>query len=276
MSRIQHTSSCPNAEDLAVYIDGSASAAEHAAVEEHLAACIPCQEIIAESTRVLAAAGPKKADSRSTTTWRLAAPLAAAAALVLAVSLFQGRQSWDQQLVRNVAQAVAEGEAMPFRGWSELRGGNSVMPEEDVSFRLGVMAVDLEVAAMAGVKEEVSTILPALTFNIDKIPFSQPTSAIYHQIQSDLSDMDSGALIEALEEAESRLGSLDSPVQYRLGRWAALQTFDLYDQQAVQPLRKEARALLATDLDEKDRSILESFLARSLSENEINEWIADH
>ncbi len=276
MSNYPAQAQCPTPEDLAAYIDGDLSDDQRSDIEQHLLSCASCEETVAETVRVMSELGASQ-EGKSRPPWKLVVSfLAAAAVLLIAVGVFNSAKPWDLTLQRQVAQSIAADQSMPFRGWSELRGGSTGMVGEDVSFRLGVMAVDLEVAARAGREQDLQRILGALIFNIDKLPLSQPASAVYQQIRRDRSSLNPKALIQELSDAEARLPDLDQPTQYRLGRWTAYQSYLGTDATEKKRFRDEGKRLFQLELDPRDRSTIEQILDDEATSDEVDAWIAGH
>lgn len=226
-------------EKLAAFIDGRLSGEQKAQVEGRLLRDEDYYEIFLETVRFQQeqdAAGTAIQEDAEVAapvvwwrSWRLAVPLAAAALLVVVINLvFSGRSpstsDWVAQL--DPAAIVArEGWADP--GWSRLRAANIVegryRPEE-IAFRLGVRAVDLRVALVAGDRDAartLATVLKQLAHAADLFPVSSAYGDLSRQIRS----VEPDALVaQAAEIERSMFGSLeDRPLEARrlaLGAWS--------------------------------------------------------
>jgi tetratricopeptide (TPR) repeat protein len=112
-------SSCPDAEALATYIDGRASAAERAEIEAHLASCEDCYFVFSETVHEREAHDDrKKSDvARWLGRWspQLAAGLAAAAAIVVAVEVFRPSSRTQPGTTVQVALNELDAVAGPYR-----------------------------------------------------------------------------------------------------------------------------------------------------------------
>ena len=109
---------CPDAEQLAAYIDGGLTAAERTVVETHLAGCDECRDIVAEATLASPVApAPRSAAPRRG--WIAGSGLlAAAAALILVLQL---QQSDPYYIPEMGALVRAVGSTRPVE--SRLTGG---------------------------------------------------------------------------------------------------------------------------------------------------------
>jgi hypothetical protein len=153
-----------DAETLAAFLDGTLPEAERRRVVEQLAADPEEYEVFADAHRAALAVGdwnrPTAPRHRGThIPWRLVLPLAAAAGVALAAYIAL-RPGSPAPLV--LAQAVSSGFPRPARlsdrlgpdwdqtGWSVVRGSTSQLPSSALEFRLGVRAMDVEIASAAG------------------------------------------------------------------------------------------------------------------------------
>lgn len=135
---------CPEAEELAAYLDGRLTPAERTSVERHLARCADCRDVVGESVEALEAfpAVPKP------TPWKWVAiaggALAAAAAIALAVRLAQPVPYYVPEMAELI-RVNAPTRAIEGR----LSGGFRYAPPPIVTRGAGDRP-DLEFAAAAG------------------------------------------------------------------------------------------------------------------------------
>lgn len=110
---------CPDAEELAVYAEGSESADERGHIDRHVAGCARCQAHMA----ALARSAPPLPPPRSILPWRWFVPLATASVLVAALWLNQARgpetpKTLSTQPAPAAADAVADS-STPVAGTPE-------------------------------------------------------------------------------------------------------------------------------------------------------------
>jgi len=144
-------------ERIAAYIDNRLSQRERDEVEEILASSDEAREVFAEALRVRQDMGwtdhgPNGERSSRTSRFRrpfmALVPLAAAAALVLA---------WSSSRTLNDSAAGAGSGAITFlsevdneRAWTQRRGGEELLSEEEVAFRAGATWSAFELSWRAG------------------------------------------------------------------------------------------------------------------------------
>jgi CHAT domain-containing protein len=112
------TSTCPDAELLALYCEGATNLSERRQVEAHLAECRTCREVVVETRLALAATG---AGRRSWQPWILGAAFAAAllAGVWMSVRLFEprgGAPGNPQQALAQLALALDAERQRPVPG----------------------------------------------------------------------------------------------------------------------------------------------------------------
>ena len=86
---------CPDAEQLAAYLDGTLPAAERTVLERHLVGCVECRDIVGDGIGEVVEVRPLVAARRSRATWvGVGAVLAAAAAVVLVMRVDRATVDW--------------------------------------------------------------------------------------------------------------------------------------------------------------------------------------
>ena len=127
------TNAHPDAERLALYVDGTLPPADRLAIEEHLGECQDCRDVVAETVAFEAAdsAQPRRLPFRQRWVTATAATLAAAAAVVIAIRLAQ--PEWlatsprtDRPELQELVAALANEPTRPMDG--RLSGGFQYAP----------------------------------------------------------------------------------------------------------------------------------------------------
>lgn len=154
---------CPAAETLAAYLDGTLDAAGRVDVERHVAACVDCRDVLAESSLALAAEDEatvptpaSRAPAANDATrrgarwfWPAVGALAAAAALVMAIVIGKpggGADSGARPELEALVAAV--GDQRPFE--PRLTGGfrfGPLAPVMRAGGRESVASSDVRIAA---------------------------------------------------------------------------------------------------------------------------------
>lgn len=174
------------------------------------------------------------------TAWRLA-PLAAAAALGFLLwptlrSFFQPRPLSSAEMIAHYVDP--KGLLKPPRpespeqrlvedwsdqGWPVFRSSNYVgtLSEEQIEFRLGVRAVDLQIALQIGSETDQFAILGELIVLLrDGVDFAAPLEQLYEQIRDSIDTSSTDPLLEATSQAEEALQDFFPSDHYALGKWA--------------------------------------------------------
>lgn len=151
----------PDLEDLAAYLDGRLSAERRAQVEERLLRDEDYYDVFLESSRFLEQeqgrqdeGGEVFAPAAWWRSWKVIAPLAVAATLVVAVTWprLMLRPSTDKWVTRLDAARIVDQEGWAEPNWTVFRSGNiaqGLYQPEELAFRIGIRTVDLQVALMA-------------------------------------------------------------------------------------------------------------------------------
>lgn len=236
---------------IAAFIDGRLSGAERERVVKLLGESEAAFEIYAgalgaradlESDRsVISIARGRDPRPRR---WWIAVPLAAAAALVVAVLptlrgkgestiLAQPTQSILQPLLAQSAVRPLVGNPAPPQtvlaalepGWEDhawpvMRGGGAVLIDSTAALRLGVRVTDLRIALGLGDREVSVRIAGEIRELLGSVKVSDASRAEYDGIRTQISAGDSiERIVGAASRAEDALGVfLDSP-WFGLGKW---------------------------------------------------------
>ena len=109
------------------------------------------------------------------------------------------------------------------QGWSRTRGVGLNRPEQDVAFRVGVQAVDLEIALRLERRDEAATLARRLEADLGALELSQPLRLCYEGVRELLAG---GAPRQEIVTLTGSTGCLfaehfpDLETAHRLGRWA--------------------------------------------------------
>ncbi len=238
VGRSTQSSDCPEPEILAAFVDDRLEAPVRAGVIEHLGQCELCYETVAETLRCQEEERPagevrelRRAGWRWSPGTRVAAAAAATLAAVMvpvlwkslpdsgdAVELPAGalaRSLLDSAGAADLLAGVYDGE-----GWSRSRDDFSFLSGPQRGFRLGVRAVDLEMALEAREPERARRIAYELRGLAEGLPSPEPILSAYDQLTADLdADLELGALQQQSAALDEALAAADPP-SYALGKWA--------------------------------------------------------
>jgi hypothetical protein len=225
---------------IAAFIDGRLSGAERERVVSLLAKSEAAFEIYADAVR---ARDDLDADSiislssrrekRSKRWWAAGVPIAAAAALVIAVlptvqarrdtaMLAMRSESITQPFARRPQLAVALGSTWDEGRWSVNRGAGSTFVDSVAALRLGVRATDLQVALAVGDRERAGRAAGEMVDLLGSVNVGETSRAEYEDLRKRIvSDGLSGQTMGAAATADDNLRDLlDSP-WYGFGKWFA-------------------------------------------------------
>jgi len=219
-------------EELAAFIDGRLSGERKARVEERLLRDEDYYEIFLDTVRFR----QKHEAGRVAVpvpigrwrSWRLAAPLAAAALLMISINFMDlgGKASIGEWVAQLDPAAIVAQEGWVDPGWSRLR--TATIPEgryrpEQLAFRLGVRAVELRVALTARDREQ-ATRLAAMLEQLAEAADLLAVSSAYRDLQGQLESVEPGALGAQVAEIERWLSESfeEGPLEARfaLGAWS--------------------------------------------------------
>ena len=215
---------------IAAFIDQRLSAEERRACMERLDRDEALYEVFVETVRFhdQQAGRPATviAHPRGRSRWR--APAAVAAVVVVALGatlLLRGLadESYAERLVAGGQFDPAPGGEWYEPSWSVTRGVSAVLPEADAAFRVGVLAMDLELALRLGRDEDSASLIPQLEFALREIDFSEPLQVFYGRLDARLEAGAPGAELSDLAEGADRLFVEQFPdlePAYGLGRVA--------------------------------------------------------
>jgi hypothetical protein len=234
MIELEHDA--PDLEDLAAYLDGRLSGERRSSVEERLLRDEDYYEVYLETASYLQEQGPADAvESGKVVTpaawwqsWRVIAPLAVAATVVLAVGVWRltvgpPTEVWVARL--DPAQIV-EQEGWKDPGWARLRGNNvsqGYYRSEELAFRIGLRTVDLRVA-LAARNRVAATTLVAMLEQMTGAADLFVANAAYQDLLDQVGAADFDDLFEQTTEIEELLDeSIESGSpearSFALGAW---------------------------------------------------------
>jgi hypothetical protein len=224
---------------IAAFIDGKLSGAERERVLKLLADSDAAFEVYADAARaradldadaVIPFSAPRPHPRRR---WTAAVPLAAAAALLIAVlpavqsrrgnATFAMRaESIAQPLTGQPQLAVALRSALDAPRWSVTRGGESTFFDSTAALRLGVRATDLQVALAVADRERAGRTAAEMVALLGSVNLSGDVSAEYGDLRKRITNGDSiAAIIGAASAADDRLRDLLDSRWYGMGKWLA-------------------------------------------------------
>jgi hypothetical protein len=166
--------------------------------------------------------------------WRTVGPVAAAAAVLIAVfPVVQARRdravidATSAELVRPIMGSVAGrtllGSASDERGWSVTRGGGTRLVDSTVAFRLGVRAVDLQIAVAQRDTLRADRMAREILESLNSVELSDAVKAEYTALVAGLARGDeSDQLIAAASRAEEGLDDLLQSFWFDFGRWVGM------------------------------------------------------
>ncbi len=230
----------PDLEDLAAFVDGRLSGERKARVEERLLRDEDYYEVFLATVHFQEQSREQSQEEqqgreteRSSTapvaiarwrSWRVAAPLAAAAVLAIAVGVL--RPAGDLAAVLDAPALVARGETWTDTGWSVTRSGGpgaSGLSSQEIAFRLGARTVDLRVA-LAGDDPQAAIHFAAQAEGWCGDAGLFHLAPHYRHLREQIeSGGETEALLDLARQAEEQLAeSFEGPAarRFALGRWA--------------------------------------------------------
>jgi hypothetical protein len=163
--------------------------------------------------------------------WRMIGSVAAAAVLVVAVlPTFRARgdravmDATSAELVRPMTSSSGVrtllGSASDERGWSVTRGGSTRLVDSTVAFRLGVRAVDLQIALAERDTMRADRMAREILESLDAVELSDAVKAEYSALRAGLARGEaSDPLVADASRAEEGLDELLQSFWFDFGRW---------------------------------------------------------
>jgi hypothetical protein len=231
-----------DADLIAAFIDGKLFGAERERAVKLLAESEAAFEVYADALRagadldadaVLPFPAPRPKPRPRPRWWTAGVPLAAAAALLIAViPAVQSRRANATFAMRaeSIAQPITVQPqlAMALRSeldgprWSVTRGGGSTLVDSTAALRLGVRATDLQVALAVEDREQAGRAAAEMVALLGSVNLSDAVSAEYGDIRKRITNGDSiGSIIGAASTADDRLRDLLDSRWYGVGKWLA-------------------------------------------------------
>ncbi len=221
--------SCPTAEDLACYIDGTLSSEEASRVTEHLASCESCFEVYSEVVQFQLESKPETGKvvpfpSAGRKRERLWYRIAALLILGAGSGIYSYLHLWapPPTLVTAELTVPLQGKAgladHLWRPATRGSGGNAKGLGE-AAFRLGVQAVNLRASLEAGDGKTAADVIAYILNALEGQYFSEDLEESFTKLKSTLLEEDSPS--QSLGEADRLLRSareLDD-LFFDLGQW---------------------------------------------------------
>lgn len=212
--------------------------------------------------------------------WWAMAPLAAAAVLLVAIFPLVQRQRNAQAfgapaieiastLVDNPAVARRVVGDLDERRWSPTRGGESRLVDTIAAFRLGVRAVDLQVALSAGDMDVASRLTDEMLTRLAAVPGLDFAHAHYvglRELISSRAPRDS--LVARATRAEHETGEFLGTPWFSFGKWFAAGELAARTHMASFFVSRETARVLGADIEREhlapdDVALLRQVAARS-------------
>lgn len=222
-----------DSEMIATFLDGRLSESERREFMERLDRDEALYEVFVESVRYREARGGEGArvvEHPAANRWRYAIPASIAALLAIAVALplllreggLLGDAYYAQALLEGTGLEGSLEEGWIEQGWSVTRGVSTVQSEVDSAFRVGVHAVDLEIALRLGRIRDAEQLLRMIDRELNKIDLSDQLQLSYDEIRKHLE------MGLPLEQALELAASVDPQASellgvgygYAFGKWA--------------------------------------------------------
>jgi len=217
---------------IAAFLDNRLAPAERQRALRVLAQSDAAFEVFADALRVQAGeAATNVVPIRQPSRWKKFIPIAAAAVLLIAIlPVLRSRQSpvSTPSATAIVAQLAPQTGGFRTAGgweqrdWSVMRGGPSALAESARDFRLGVRAVDLQLALSLDDKQVADRLAAEMAEWIGTIQLSQVVTSSYASLRADLTGgQPRERLMGDASAAESKLGELVDPFWFGFGKWSA-------------------------------------------------------
>jgi hypothetical protein len=268
---------------IAALIDGRLSGEQRAGAVRLLADSDDAMEIFATAVRYQHAvesddSTPKVVAPRPMRRWRVAVPIAAAAALaivVVPVVLKQPGGDVATQYALALSQNPRFASGLPAgwdaHGWSVTRGVNARQtatlpgesPEPTIAFRLGVQSVDLDVAVRRGDTALARRVIGQIVDVLGSVALSQSVELSYNELAKGLSSEPLPKSVARASNAERELrNTLNGSPWYSFGAWSSAATLatQLRDTAFFQSTHGAAfvrSAMPAADLAPQDSAALQ-------------------
>jgi hypothetical protein len=213
---------------LAALMDGRLSGAERERAMKLLAEDDAAFKTYVEALRVDTDVPERTPVAR--TLWRVV-PLAAAAGLLIAV-LPRTQGWWGPDPLPQTAAAIARpltqradlagalGTEWDRRPWSVVRGGPSRLVDSAIAFRLGVRAVDLEVALATADAARAGRLAGEILASLAGVPFSDAVRADYAALRIQIAGgTPRNTLLAIAARAERAMEEFLRSPSFAFGRW---------------------------------------------------------
>jgi len=227
---------------VAAFIDGRLAGAERERVLRLLTESEEAFEIYADALRargeldagaVVPFRAPKPISRPRPRWWTAGVPLAAAAALLIAVfpavqsrranaALEMSAESIAQPLTGGPQLAMAVRSSLDAPRWSVTRGGGSTFVDSTAALRLGVRATDLQVAIEVEDRERAGRVVAEMVELLGSVNLSDAARAEYGDLHQRITTGDSiGSITGAAAKADENLRDFLDSRWYGVGKWLA-------------------------------------------------------
>lgn len=222
---------------IAAFIDGRLAPAERARALRVLTESDAAFEVFADALRAQGAEEATKVvpistrSSRRLRRWSVLVPAAAAAVLLIAIlPVVRSRQTPTSAptAMAIVAELTARPDGLPTangweqREWSVMRGGPSALTESARDFRLGVRAVDFQVALAMDDRPLADRLAAEMLEWIAPLQFAQVVTSNYSDLRAHLAgNQPRERIVADASAAETRLAELVDPFWFGFGKWCA-------------------------------------------------------
>ncbi len=261
-------------QDIAAFAEGAGDAEERARIVEQLESDPSAYEALVEAMASLQEEprGARQNGWSSAGRWLAAAALAALAATGAWLLVLKASPTTAASFLAEGIQVAPDADPeWSDQGWSENMGSISNRSFQDLSFRLGVRVLDLEVALQSRAIDEAERTLDQITRMLRGIELSQALVLMYGEIGRSLEENPSLARAQELAvAADIEMAETLDPGSYALGKWAeAVRLSNSTDHGRRRGLAKSGRQLLSTlDLSGTDSEELVVLLEALESDDE--------
>jgi hypothetical protein len=222
---------------IAAFIDGRLFGAERARAVKLIASSEAALEVYSDALRVQADLGPDNLVAlaprreRKGRWWQAVAPLAAAAVLLIAIfPTVKARR--DQALFSSTAMSIAQpvmgraqlpetlGNEWEERNWSVTRGTASRLIDSTIAFRLGVRAVDLQIALVRADTVRAVRLTDEILESLQLVPLSEFVKADYSALRARLtSNAPRSQIVASASRAEEAVDAFLGSRWFGFGKW---------------------------------------------------------
>jgi hypothetical protein len=247
--------SCPSAEELACYIDGTLSPEERARVAEHLASCESCFEVYSEVLQcqlesepaplgkvVHFPPGEKRIPAAA---WWSA--IAASLLVGLGIGYYYHFLSTPQALLNSQVTLILQGKPRLWLG-ETLRGSGEdgkTARLDEASFRIGVQIANLQARLGEGEREDARNVIAYVLQLLETQDFTKPLDDSYRALGIEIDKAkDTRVLLPEADHLAQELRISFDPLYLDLGQWVEDGRFAAISRETTFFRRPETRRFL--------------------------------